>query len=318
MKPTRIAFPSRLAIWAGLFVAVTPHLPASPLYIPATQTAPAKEPTARDLLGQPLSAPAGNITQTQSTGASTLGSASLSITDQLNLVTASIFNGGIRIFDLSPNVFITSTLPASKPAAGTGSKYQDSEMLMPHGGVLNLFFSSASVNVSNATKLAGIAAKEKSSIGREALADRHYFHDLEKIVADDTAQAYLLNGIGVRMLNRNVDATTSPNVSNYGLSGFAYLGVGADGAFIPVKGSSDPTGNYRLEFSVQGAWTDSLTMKTLYPSAAGVKQFTYSAGANFQIAITKKLGVNVQAGWPLGPSKDYMAKILLAGVTLAR
>ncbi len=291
--------------------------PASPaLGSDETKSPPATPPGK----GKPGEAPAptgGTPFETPASGDGALGSATISVADDLDLVTASLFSGGIKVFDFAPNVLISSTLPAAKPEVGTSTKYQDAQLLTAHGGVLNLVLSWGSVNVDTAPDLAKIMDGHVSPIGRQALADRRYLGPIEKILTDDAAQAYFLNGIGVSMLNRNADSTTGPKVSTYGIGGLVYLGFGFDGAFIPIQGSNDAGGQYRFEVFGLGSWTDPTTTKALYPTAAA-KDFNTGVGTNLQIVITKKLGLNVQASWPVGRSRDYMGKILLVGITISR
>lgn len=315
---------------------------AGTLQLPASKPAPAPAQPATGTPGETAETPAGTPATTETSPNSTLGSASLSVTDQLDLVTTNIFSGGIGIFSVSPNVFISTTLAATKPATGTATKYQDVELLLPQGGVLNLLVSYSPVNYSNQQDLA--KSVKADSVGRETLSDRIYVNGLspaamQKIVNEPAAEVYISNGIGVRMLNRNGgsipaqtasgsnggsptsntnSASNSSSVSNYGVSGIAYVGVGVDGAFIPIKGSDGPGGNYRLEANIEASWTDSTTMKALYQNVPGLKQGNYGVGLNFQAVITSKLGININAGWPFGGAKQYMGRMLLAGITVSR
>jgi hypothetical protein len=311
----------RISLLAVSLLIMSAPCAAAPLALPLSQepqeTAPA-DPNATP-------GPKEKDVETPAAGAGALGSATISVDDGLDLVTASIFSGGIKVFGFAPNVLISSTLPAAKPEDGVSTKYQDVQLLTAHGGVLNLMLSWGSVDVVNASPLAKAATVAGGSpIGRQALADRRYVSPIDSILTDDKAALYFLNGIGARMLNRNADSTTGPKVSSYGVSGLAYLGLGVDGAFIPVRDPADQAkkneagGQYRIEVFGVGSWTDGATMKALYPTAPGARDFNAGVGANLQIVIAKKLGVNVQASWPLGSSRDYMGKILLVGITISR
>jgi hypothetical protein len=264
------------------------------------------------------SVPATNNQQDPDSPNTALSAASLNVADQLSLVTSSIFSGGTGVFKETVNVFITSTLAASKPATTVSTKYQDAELLLPQGGVLNLFVGTGSVNYNTYGDLAKVANAKANGPGREQISDRRYFHSVDDAVLHpEQVRAYWIHGFGVRMLNRNSDTSTSSDVGNYGISGMAYAGLGADGT-LSTSSSLGSAGNFRLEGLIQTSWTDSLSIKSMYPSASRPSNVNFGGVGHFQLAIASKLSVNVQSGWPIGGSRGYMGKVLLAGITLSR
>lgn len=260
-------------------------------------------------------------------GNSFLSAAALNVSDQLDLVSTNLFAGGLRAFSAHLNVFVSSTIPASKPAASSSNKYQDAELLLPYGGVLNLSLSYGSTNLGTYSDISD-ADRKADGVGRSAISDRWYFHDPRitvKAAEQGTLETYFPNGVEVKMVNRDVDSTSAvassnpstsqaTNVSQYGISTLAYFGIGEDAALSDPKGG---LGNLRAEVAVQGGWTDRASVQAMYPKDH-VTTTNVAVIGTFQLSIINSLSVNLHAGWPLGTTRHYMGRVLLAGITLSR
>jgi hypothetical protein len=159
-----------------------------------------------------------------------------------------------------------------------------------------MMFSLGSVNV-------GAAQEFAKGAGTKAFSPR------------DAAEVYVLNGIGAKMFNRNIDQGVSKDVGTYGVGGVAYLGLGVDGSFIPLDGEG---GNYRIELFAAANGADPTTMKALYPGAQP-KNLTYGYGLNVTIYHHRQAGPQFAGRLALGaPSRQYQQKIFLAGITLSQ
>jgi hypothetical protein len=264
------------------------------------------------------------------TGTQALPGANLSFSSKLDLATASLFVGGVKFgygTDATGlNVAFTSSLPAAKTSTADKNRYQDAELMIPQGGVINIFFSPfTTVKTSNFGKLKAAQTRTKTSdpYGRGALSDRHYFgvdtstpDTAAASLASDNARFYSTLGIGPRVLNRNLEGTATKDTDSYGLAGTAYAGLGMDGGFL---GSEDTSmGNYRLEIYAMGNWADRTSMKAMYPGVTNPDQASGGYGATLSISINKRFQASVQYARPIGRLGRDMKDIVLVGISVVR
>jgi len=112
-------------------------------------------------------------------------------------------------FDISTSVPIQSA---------TLADYAKQELLLRHGGLVNLYGSLAGKNFANAIYKWG---------DRASNIDRSYFVDTLQHVEPATAQQAMLfwsHGLGIKALKTQLEGT-----GDIGLQGTVYLGIGADG-----------------------------------------------------------------------------------------
>lgn len=268
----------------------------------------------------------------KSTGNDVLPSATLTFSDDLDLVTTNIFTGGIsfnNVFSdgkkVGVNAFLSSSLPASKPESGDSNRYNDAQLMLPDGGVINFTFSP--FTTSNVERYAKLNASRTGGLkyGRLELSDRRYFKakgsetDIATALEDHSAALYSVQGLGPKIINRDSNANASEDADGYGLAFHAYAGIGFDGSFVkPGPGETiEAAGNYRVETYLTGVLTDKTTMRSLY-SSTDAKTTSYAWAGNASIAISGRFQANVRWAFPLGSSRKDMGKIVLVGLSVTR
>ncbi|WP_138223393.1 hypothetical protein [Nibricoccus aquaticus] len=281
-------------------------------------------------------------------GAEGPSTAGITLSGDLDLVTASIFTGGIEVRKRGINALISSSLPAAKTDDADENKYNDAQLMMPTGGVLNvLFVPFASVTVknwgtvNNGTEIPYgrgelsdrlyLGAKKRSS-GDTLTGDQKIAYDSKKSDKErneyltqnqDLAghfqtpemRCYFFNGIGPKLVSQSSDGAATSKAKNYGLAFTAYAGFGIDGGFTGTANSGS-FGNYRLETGVSGNWIDKGSLKKMYPNAVSRQEASSAWIGTFSMVLTGKLQTQIQWAVPLGKSRDYMAKVLLVGVAM--
>ena len=315
---------------------------ASPISPPVPTPTPPVAAAQVESVSSQGEAPQPTPTPPPSNGSAALQSAQVAISSQLDLVTTTLWSGSLEIWNtakpganpgtpdkpgtpdtgtpnrdiLDWNVSVSSTLPASKPDSGSSDKYQDSENLFPTGGVLNILISPwATVKAANYNPSKnGVAL-----YGRGASADRLYWSN-DDLFTTYALKGYWLDGFGGKLINRNVNTATSTtasnDVSNYGVAGTGYLGIGGDGGLVPLDQSSTSNfGNIRLEGYLEANYADGVSISAMYPNAPGAKHYSVGVGGDFSFVIGSIVSISVQGALPLGSSRSYMGKVILVGIT---
>lgn len=229
----------------------------------------------------------------------------------VHLFTGTIFLPGEREWNLSA----TSSLPAKKETDAEENNYSDAQSLLPHGGVLNLYFHPLATTHANDPLLT------RDPHARATASDRFYFNlkkESEKFGTEHQLKAYFLSGIGPKLINRSADNIEEKKASGYGLAVAAYAGLGFDGSiFRQSESSFESFGNMRLELYVSGSYVDRKSAKSLYPNATDPDQWSEAFGCNFVFVVSDLVNVQVTYAEPL-KHRDYKGKLMLFSIGLNR
>jgi hypothetical protein len=246
-----------------------------------------------------------NATNAQPEGSSItpLGNGAINFSSDLQLATVNVVSGGIVATPV--NFSVTSTLPLTTPSAAALPSYDANQLLLPTGGIANLFVSGSTVNATSPASTAG------APYGRQELADRIYFGRSSAVTAPGP-ELFLTNGLGVKAINRSPAAQTGSLSDDVGVSGSIYVGIGVDGGPSTTSG----VGNFKVEAFVAASEADSFTMHTFFPGV-NTRNFVPGVGGSFQFAVNN-FSVAVQGGWPLGSESHYLRKSLVFSLAMSR
>jgi len=298
--------------------------------------------------------PSATLSISTTTGSNPAGiSGGLSINGNLNIANASMYAGTIPLGALSMGIDLSSSIATSKPSNETSSKYPDAEMLLPQGGIVNLYFSlnGAQSKVSYAS---GMTASDQLSPGekpfgiRGSSGDKYYLFGLDPYAFQNSSDAsptyivdtngyfihmvslpnglfYISNGLGPKVIYRGDTVppvgSAGSTTSSYGLAGSAYLGFGIDGGGASLP-SADGTVLENLSYNVEGIVTADLadhgSIAQLYPTAKNTRDYSFGFGLMASLVITNTMNLNVQYIVPFGPSSHYMDKVLLLGFSISK
>jgi hypothetical protein len=319
--------------------------PLSPTPAPAPTNANAAQPPGTGNQGTPVAQPSSNAptsgttspVQTTPAASTILPNVSIKTSDNLNLVTTTLFSGTINTFGKFPGLTLSATAATSKPTSASSTRYSDVQMLIPEGAALGLYLSPFNSDVPNK-----VQDTDTPFADRRQVVDRYYFnYNKPPIVStldpnkkineidDPITLFYVRDGVGAKMVNRSQDPTvestgTAPSSSStqtsstadYGIAASAFLGLGADGGLLA---DSKTAGAFRIEGLITATWADKQSVLTLYPNSPKSPQDAiFGAYAHFSLSLNSNIKLDVQYAVPFGYSKAYVNKAVLFGATVSR